>query len=322
MKNTISRRDMINSSAVALFGILIGCKNKVTINEASVQKDKLPFKISLNTSTIRAYNLTIDEQINMVADAGFDGIELWIRDVQGFLDKGGKSSEIKGLLQDRNLHLDNMIGFSQWCSENNENREKAVIQMRDEMLLTAELGGQFIAAPFQGVPTLDKTKFDEYTARYLRILKIAEETGVVPIIELWGHGVFHSLADCAQLVIATGHPKASMLLDFYHLYRGGNSWETLDYINGAKLPVIHINDYPSSPEREQLKDSDRVFPGDGICPFNQVLPRLYHAGFRGSLSVELFNQGYWDTMNAKEILEQSYKKTYDVIQNAMIGINS
>ena len=30
-----------------------------------------------------------------------------------------------------------------------------------------------------------------------------------------------------------------------------------------------------------------MFPGDGICPFNKVLPLLYDSGFRGGLSVEL-----------------------------------
>ena len=108
-----------------------------------------------------------------------------------------------------------------------------------------------------------------------------------------------------------------MLLDFYHLYRGNNSWETLDCINAHRLPVFHINDYPASPVREQLKDADRVFPGDGICPFRVLIPKLYSAGFRGAFSVELFNKSYWETMDAQTILKTSYDKTYSVINDAM-----
>lgn len=52
-------------------------------------------------------------------------------------------------------------------------------------------------------------------------------------------------------------------------------------INVKVLPVFHINDYPGSPPRTELKDSDCIFPGDGICPFQKVLPLLYDTGFRG-----------------------------------------
>src|SRR5690606_14091408 len=185
--------------------------------------------------------------------------------------------------------------------------------MHEEMSITAALGGKFIAAPVQGVKSWDCTNFDEYTDRYNAILKLGDGTGVTPLIELWGAGTLNKLADCAQIVIATGHPKASMLLDFYHLYRGGNSWDTLDCLNGRKLPVIHLNDYPASPAREQLTDADRVLPGKGVCPIDKMLPRLYEAGFRGALSVELFNKGYWAKMDAKTMLRESYEVTYEVI---------
>jgi 2-keto-myo-inositol isomerase len=111
-----------------------------------------------------------------------------------------------------------------------------------------------------------------------------------------------------------------MLLDFYHLYRGGNPWETLDYINCNKLPVIHINDFPGNVPREKLTDADRIFPGDGVCPFNELIPKLYKAGFRGAYSVELFNQDYWDDMDVQTILKESYDKTLKVLQGSMTGI--
>lgn len=108
-----------------------------------------------------------------------------------------------------------------------------------------------------------------------------------------------------------------MLLDFYHLYRGGNSFDSLRLIHGAALPVFHINDYPTTPERTRLNDSDRVLPGDGICPFDELLPILYQSGFRGALSVELFNKTYWETMDVREVLRKSYEKTARVIEQAM-----
>ena len=320
----ISRRKAIQNSllaSVTVFGgqtLMASMPNSTSAKNLEVKK-KLPFGISLNTSTILAYKLPVDQQIDMIAKAGFDGTELWMTDVKSFLEKGGSSSQLKEKLESGNLVLENIIAFSKWCSDDAEERRAALDLMHQEMSITASLGGKFIAAPVQRVKSWDCTNFDEYTDRYNAILKLGDETGVTPLIELWGAGSLNKLADCAQIVIATGHPKASMLLDFYHLYRGGNSWDTLDCLNGSKLPVIHMNDYPASPAREQLTDADRILPGKGVCPFGKILPELYDAGFRGALSVELFNKGYWASMDPRTMLKESYESTYQIISSSLEG---
>ncbi len=318
----ISRRKAIQNSLLASVTVLGGqglmamATNSSSIKNMKANK-KLPLGISLNTSTILAYKLPVDQQIDMIAEAGFDGTELWMSDVKSFLENGGSSSQLKEKLESGNLVLENMIAFSKWCSDDAEERKVALDLMHQEMEITVTLGGKFIAAPVQGVKSWACENFEKYTDRYKSILKLGDETGVTPLIELWGAGNLNKLTDCAQIVIGTGHPKASMLLDFYHLYRGGNSWDTLDCLNGKKLPLIHMNDYPASPVREQLTDADRVFPGKGICPFHKILPELYDAGFRGALSVELFNKGYWATMDAQTMLRESYKTTYQVISSSL-----
>ncbi len=322
MQDKISRRKAIANSlkisGAALTGFAFTKNDSPQTFDQSIQpKKKLPFRISLNTSTIMAYKLDVDKQIEMVSDAGFDGIELWMRDIIAYLDKGGSTSQLKEKLETGKLVLENIIGFSKWCSDDPKERQEAIDQLRKEMNITASLGGKYIAAPVQGISSLDRGKYDEYAQRYNDILALEQETGVTPIIELWGAGALHNLADCAQIVISTGHPKATMLLDIYHVYRGGNDWDTVDCLNGKRLPVIHMNDYPASPERESLTDAHRVLPGEGVCPFDVVIPRLYEAGFNGGLSVELFNKEYWSTMDAETLLRKSYEYTLQVIESAL-----
>lgn len=321
MKNKISRRKALTTSLKASLAVIGGysfAANSQEVKSASpVGKNNLPMRISLNTSTLLHYKLAADVQIEMVAKAGFNGIELWMSDIKKYLDNGGKVEELRDKLQAHNLILENIIGFSKWCSDDAEERKKAVTQLREEMLITASLGGEYIAAPVQGISALDRNKYDDYAERYNAILELGDETGVTPIIELWGMGALNKVADCAQIAIATGHPKATMLLDFYHVYRGGNNWDTIDILNGKRLPVIHMNDYPASPSYEKLKDSDRVLPGEGVCEFDVIIPKLYNAGFRGGFSVELFNKSYWESMDAKTLLKNSFEKTYDVVQKSL-----
>jgi 2-keto-myo-inositol isomerase len=323
--NSISRRKLLGNGSLAFLGLIASQKLKadlapLPIHHGSAAAPKLPFGISLNTSTIRAYNLKIEDQIDFVADAGFDGIELWINDITNYLSQGGSLESLSGKLEARGLMLENLIGFAPWYSDDAVAREKGIEQLHHDMVVAAKLGCKYIAAPVQGIKPVEKSILDTYSERYQSILKLSDQTGVVPILELWGHGAISKLAEGAYITISTGHLAATMLLDFYHLYRGGNAWETLDLINCGKLPVIHINDFPGNPPREQLKDADRVFPGDGICPFKMLITKLYKAGFRGSFSVELFNQHYWDTLDVKSLLKLSYEKTLHVIQDSMADI--
>ncbi len=322
MKNNLTRRAAIGKSIMATMAALAGNSMMMAhgaerVLDHSPTRKKLPFRISLNTSTLMAYKLPADQQIEMVAAAGFDGIELWMRDIMAYLEHGGSTQTLRHKLQAGPLVLENIIGFSQWCSDEASERGKAIEQLRKEMGIIAELGGRYIAAPVMGIKTLDRTQYDAYAERYLAILELEKETGVVPVIEIWGAGALNKLSDAAQITIATGHPKATILLDFYHLYRGGSDWDTLDCLNGRRLPVIHMNDYPAQPAREQLTDAHRLLPGEGVCPFDQVLPKLHDSGFRGGLSVELFNKEYWAGMDAPTLLKSSYDSTYKVVEHAL-----
>lgn len=300
---------VLGGSLAGIFPAQTGDYAKATVPATK----ESPFRISLNTSTIQGYNLPIEKQVDMCAEAGFKGIELWVRDVEAYVRQGGSPESLARQMQSAGLTLENMIGFSTWIAGDANKQAEGLRVMRRDMELTSRLGGKFIAAPVQGIQSIDRNKLPEYSVRFRQILDMGDQVGVTPVLELWGSGALNQLSDAIAIALGAGHPKATVLLDFYHLYRGGNSFESLRLLNGAMLPVFHINDYPSQPERAALKDSDRVFPGDGICPFKEVLPVLYQSGFRGSLSVELFNKGYWETMDAKTMLRKSYEKTASVI---------
>ena len=303
----ITRREFIAASTVALSGLAVtGCK------QGNSQKPA-PFRISLNVSTIRPYRLPVDQQIDVCGKAGFDGIELWVSDLEAYREKGGSWKDIAAKLKDNRLVLENIIGFAPWAVDDQSRREAGLEQMKREMEMTASLGGKYIAAPLSGVNRLDSSRLDEYAERYLRVIEAGKGAAVIPLLELWGSAALSKLSDAASIVIATGHSDASMLLDFYHIYRGGNSFDSLNLINLAQLPVFHINDYPATPPREQLRDSDRVYPGDGICPFNTLIPKFYRNGFRGTFSVELFNEAYCRNNTVEEVLSTTLAKTRNVL---------
>ena len=82
------------------------------------------------------------------------------------------------------------------------------------------------------------------------------------------------------MAIESGHPKAAILADVYHIHKGGSDFGGLHLLGPDAIPVLHMNDYPDRP-REKLSDADRVYPGDGVAPLEELFRTLRAIGFRG-----------------------------------------
>jgi len=95
------------------------------------------------------------------------------------------------------------------------------------------------------------------------------------------------------VITEAAHPDACPLLDIFHIYRGGSEFAGLRMFNGAAMHILHVNDYPPVPPRDKITDAQRVYPGDGVAPVVQILRDLAASGFRGMLSLELFNRDLW-----------------------------
>ena len=253
-----------------------------------------PFRYCLNTSTIRGQKIGIEREIDVAAEAGYTAIEPWVRTIEEYVESGGKLVDIRKRLEDRGVTVESAISFSRWIVDDDATRAQAFEQSKREMDLLAQISGKRIAAPPAGAtrePGLDLLKAAE---RYRALLELGDQMGVVPQVEVWGSSKnLHRLGQSMFVVIESGHPKACLLPDAYHIYKGGSDFNGLKTISARTIQVFHLNDYPADPPRETIGDRDRVMPGDGIAPLTQILRDLYNNGSEAVLSLELFSPAYW-----------------------------
>ena len=80
--------------------------------------------------------------------------------------------------------------------------------------------------------------------------------------------------------------------------------------------MFHMNDYPAKPSREAISDKDRVYPGDGVAPLNQILHDLNDKNSPIVLSLELFNQEYWK-QDALIVAKTGLKKMKESVKKAL-----
>ena len=98
------------------------------------------------------------------------------------------------------------------------------------------------------------------------------------------------------IAAGTGTPraKATIVADVFHMMRGGGSVDDLLTIKGDRLANFHINDLPADPDPLVQRDEDRVMVGEGIADLPRVIANLRSIGYRGPLSLELFNRKLWE----------------------------
>jgi sugar phosphate isomerase/epimerase len=253
-----------------------------------------PFRYCLNTSTIRGQKLPLSEVVDIAAAAGYDGIEPWIREIQEHQKQGGSLKDLQKQIADRGLKVESAIGFAAWMADDDAQRAKGLEDARRDMDLVRQIGGTRIAAPPAGAT--NHAGFDLFAAaeRYAALLKVGDEIGVTPQLEFWGPvASLHKLSQAALIATECGCAKACLLPDVYHMFRGGSDFAGLKLIAGGAIHNFHINDYPGDIPRLEQNDGCRVYPGDGVAPLGEILRDLHANGFRGSLSLELFNKEYW-----------------------------
>lgn len=274
-----------------------------------------PFGLCMNTSTLRPFELGVVEQIEVTAEAGFTAIEPWVRDVVAYRDAGGSVADLQRRISDAGLAVAGAIAFPKWADPDPDVRAASLGEARREMELMAELGGSSYASPPFGVAA--ETTLDELAEWFRPLAAVGRETGVKPILEFWGMAPrLSTLAEAVYVAAASGIADIQVLVDVYHLYKGGSGHATVGILNGDAIGIVHLNDYPADPPRETIADKDRVFPGDGIAPMDQFLQDIFAAGYRGFLSLELFNADYGDRTPA-QVAGEGFAKTRDAVRHAL-----
>ncbi len=273
-----------------------------------------PFRYCFNTSTIRGQKLTLPEQVEIAAAAGYQGIEPWLGDIHEVAEQGMDLTDLGKQIADAGLTVESAIGFARWIADGDAERAQGLLDAKRDMQAVKALGGARIAAPPVGAD--GPMDLDLVAERYRALLEVGERVGVVPQLELWGHSpAIHRLGQLVYIATEAAHRDACLLPDVYHIYKGGSDFTGLRMIEGHRMHVFHMNDYPADPPRAEIGDEHRVYPGDGVAPLGKILRDLYDTGFRGAFSLELFNRELWKQAPL-EVAKTGLEKMRSVVRAA------
>ncbi len=312
MSQSITRRQTLAALTASAGVPFLPETTPASTNTAPAQ----PFTLCLNMSTIRGQKLGFVNELETASKAGFRSVEIWIDSLQTYLKEGGTTADARKRIGDLGLTIENLIGFSPWIIDDEAARAKGLDQMKREMELLAQLGCKRTAAPPVGAQTPDAPIIDLRRAaeRYWATLELSDQTGVVPQLELWGFSKnLNKLSEVMYVAVESGHPSARVLLDIYHLHRGGSNKASLPLVGKPAIDIFHVNDYPANVAREALTDGDRVFPGDGVAPIQETLRAIKRTDKPIVLSLEVFNKGYY-AQDALTVAKTAFAKMQAMVK--------
>ncbi len=192
------------------------------------------------------------------------------------------------------------------------------------MEMLAQIGCKRVAAPPAGATDTAVIDLKKVAERYKAILDVGTKTGVVPHLEMWGFSKNLSrVSDVIYVALETGHPSAKVLLDVYHLYKGGSPINTLPLISNNSIEILHVNDYPANLPPSAATDADRVFPGDGVAPVRTILQTLKNPKAPLVISLEVFNKKYYaeDALQVAKTSLANMKAIQRVFKISPVALN-
>jgi 4-hydroxyphenylpyruvate dioxygenase len=244
-------------------------------------------KTSIATVSISG---TLEGKLRAVADAGFDGVEIFENDLLSF---PGSPAEIGRIITDLGMACTLFQPFRDFEGMPGDGRARALDRMARKFDVMEALGTDLIllcsnCSP-QSLPDRARMRDDLSVLGDLaatRNMRIGYEALA------WGCHV-HDHRDAWSLVRDVDHPNIGLILDSFHSLARNVPSESIGDIRREKLFFVQIADAPRL-EMDHLSWSRhfRNMPGQGDFNLTAYAAAIHRIGYDGYWSLEIFNDRF------------------------------
>ena len=111
-----------------------------------------------------------------------------------------------------------------------------------------------------------------------------------------------------------------LVLDSWHWYHAGGTYEDIVAAGKSRITVVHISD--SKPlAADQVRDSERILPGEGIIPLDRFFEGLKKIGYEGHVSPEPLGR-FGPEVTADEAAKMTLATTVAVMKKARVKMTA
>lgn len=220
---------------------------------------------------------------------GFDAVELRRVDFKRCQERGLSDDSILDIVRGSGLKVAAVGAEYGWAFAARADRERLFSSMEEACEKAVALD---CATVMSGIGAGDAS-IDEAVANVSRAGEMVAGYGLRLALEYqFQHPVVSSLDILRDLVARSRQPNVGLLLDTYHLQRGGRPGRGFDDVAGSEIFYVQFSDVPDAPP-VSAPPTDRLPPGKGVVRWIDVLQSLAAKGYDGYLSYEAPNPAHW-----------------------------
>ena len=233
---------------------------------------------------------TLREKLAAIADAGFEGIEIFETDI---VAHDGPPAEVGRMARDLGLEIIAFQPFRDFEGLPEPRRARAFERARRKFEMMAELGAPRLLV-CSNVSPHALGGIDRAAADLRELGGIAEGYGVEIGFEAlaWGRYI-RDWRDAWEAVRRADHRNVKLVLDSYHALAPGYPTEPMRAIPADRISFVQLADAPRiDMDVLQLSRHLRLFPGQGELPIGDFMGAIEATGFDGWISHEIFNDRF------------------------------
>ncbi len=236
---------------------------------------------------------SLTDKLHACAEAGFDGVEIFEPDL---VASSSSPDEIIALARRLDLTLDLYQPFRDAEGVTEDVFTSVLHRARSKFQLMQRLGiDTMLVCSNVGTATVDD---DEVSASQLRRLgDVAEQHGVRLAFEALAWGRFiDDYRRAWRVVELAHHPAVGVCLDSFHILSRGHDPAQIEQIPGEKIFFLQLADAPAlTMDVLSWSRHHRLFPGEGAFDLPHFVGHALAAGYRGPISLEVFNDTFRQT---------------------------
>ncbi|MCP1649686.1 3-dehydroshikimate dehydratase QuiC [Pseudomonas nitroreducens] len=233
---------------------------------------------------------TLPDKLEAIAAAGFDGVEIFENDL---LYHGGSPREVRRLCADLGLAITLFQPFRDFEGCRRDRLPRHLDRLERKFDLMQELGTDLVlmcsnvAADALGVREFLLEDLGLAAERAgARGLRVGYEALA------WGRHV-NTWQQVWDLVRELNHPALGVILDSFHTLSLKGDPAGIAQIPGEKIFFVQMADAPIlAMDVLEWSRHFRNFPGQGEFDLPGFLAPILKSGYRGPLSLEIFNDGF------------------------------
>ena len=123
-----------------------------------------------------------------------------------------------------------------------------------------------------------------------------------------------TLEKVRDLIKRAGQPGVGLLLDAYHLQRGGRPGRGFEEVPASEIFYVQFSDVPNAPPNGP-PPTDRLPPGQGLVRWSELFQLLAAKNYTGYLSYEAPNAAQWQRP-AAEVAREGAQATRQALARA------